>query len=131
MQAAAEQSTTDLSAAVRTIFDLMGSGDVLGAFDRFYAEDVVMQENAGEPTVGHAANREREIGFLNQVKEWRSLDVHAIGTSGDTADGVALIEYSFDFLNTQDEDVRYEQVAVQTWKGGRIVKERFYYNAGG
>ena len=27
-------------------------GDILGAFDAFYAEDVVMQENSAAPTAG-------------------------------------------------------------------------------
>lgn len=120
-----------LSDTVHDLIDHMKSGKILEAFDRYYADDVLMQENAGEPTVGKAANRAREEQFLASVKEWKSLNVSAVATRGTPDDGVAFIEYDFDFINTQDQPVRYEQVAVQTWKNGRIAKERFYYNAGG
>ena len=41
-----------------------------------------------------------------------------------------MMELSFDFIDQNDQPVRYEQVAVQTWKDGKIVKERFYYDTG-
>jgi len=115
---------------VQDIFHKLASGEALEAFDRYYADDVSMRENAGAATVGKAANREREIAFLSSVKEWKSLDVHAIATDGGPDDGVATIEYSFEFINTDDQPVKYEQVAVQRWKDGQIASERFYYDTG-
>ena len=44
-------------------------GQILEAFDRFYGENVVMQENNQEPTVGKAANRAREEQFVGSVAE--------------------------------------------------------------
>ena len=124
-------TTTDLRTAVDAIFDHMAKGEILEAIDAFYDENVAMQENSGEPTIGRAANVEREKQFLASIKEWKSLDIHSVGLDGDTNSGTALIEYSFDFINTDNQPVRYEQVAVQTWQNGRITRERFYYNAGG
>lgn len=115
---------------VNTIIAMMGEGKIIEAVERFYADDVAMQENSNEPHVGKAKNIEREKQFLATIKEWQSLDVHSIGTDGDENDGVALIEYSFSFINTDDQPVKYEQVSVQRWKDGKIAHERFYYNAG-
>ena len=124
-------TTTDLRTAVSAIFDHMAKGEIIEAIETFYDENVTMQENSGDPTAGRAANLERERQFLASIKEWKSLDIQSIGLDGDTTDGSALIEYSFDFISTDDQAVRYEQVAVQTWKNGKIIRERFYYNAGG
>ena len=123
-------TATDLRSAVENVIEHMATGKVLEAMETFYDDGIVMQENNAEATVGLAANIEREKQFLAAIKEWQSLEVQSIGTHGDTTDGTALIEYSFDFINTDDQPVRYEQVSVQTWKNGKITKECFYYNAG-
>lgn len=109
----------------------IASGDILPVFEKFYAEDIVMTEGTGDSTAGKDANRERENAFLASVKEWKSLEIHAqaVRETGE-GEGESFIEYSFDFINTDDQPVRYEQAARQTWKNGQIVSERFYYNAG-
>jgi hypothetical protein len=43
--------------------DLVLQGKPLEAFEKYYHEDVVMQENENTPTVGKVANREREEQF--------------------------------------------------------------------
>ena len=108
-------------------------GHAREAFERFYADDVVIQENTSPPVVGKDANREREKQFLASVKEWKGLSITALGVSpegNDSGTGVSFLEYDFDFINQDDEPVRYEQVAVQTWENGKIVSERFYYDPG-
>ena len=114
-----EQRAADLQKYIQ-------SGKVLEAMDEFYAQDCKMQENAGAPCVGLAANIEREKQFLAQVKEWKGYQVKALATSGD----VSLVESAMDFINTKGEPVHMEQVSVQRWKDGKVVHERFYYNAG-
>lgn len=54
----------------------------------------------------------------------------AVGIEGDENDGTALIECRMEFTNTQSQPVTMEQVTAQRWKSGKIVSERFYYNAG-
>lgn len=120
----------NLAERVQKLIDQMNNGQILEAFEEHYADDVVMQENANPGVEGKAANREREKAFLGSVKAWNSLNVSASAVSGDDSQGVSFIEYDFDFINTEDQPVSYEQVAVQRWRDGRIVHERFYYNAG-
>ena len=60
------------------------------------------------------------------MKEFKSFEPPPVAISGD----VSVYENVMDFTNVNDEDVHVEQVAVATWKDGKIVHERFYYNAG-
>ncbi len=114
---------------VQSLFDTMGNEGIEAAMRKHYAENVSMQENRNPPMVGLAENLEREKAFVAGIKEWKGLDIQAIGVDEDA--GTALVEYSFDFVNTNDQPVHYEQVAVQRWQDGKIVSERFYYDTGG
>jgi len=114
---------------VNALIDHLKNGTILEAVEELYNDNVSMQENSSPPTVGKAANLEREKQFLAGVKEWRGLRVTGVGVSPDaTGDsGTSFIEYNFDFLNTENQPVHYEQVAVQRWENGRITHERFYH----
>lgn len=120
--------SSNLKQRVDSLVDYILQGKILEAMDEFYADDLSMQENNNPPTVGKAANIEREKQFLAQVKEWKRTDINAIGV--DDSRGKTLVQYGFHFVNTAGQDVHYDQVAVQTWKNGRIVHERFYYDTG-
>ncbi|MEM1331641.1 MAG: hypothetical protein AAGG07_13885 [Planctomycetota bacterium] len=128
MTAATSSSVTE---AFSALLSALRAGDILTAFNTHYAEDIVMVEGTGASTEGFEANLEREKQFLASVKEWKQLSIEssAVTDNGDGT-GSSFIEYNFDFINTDDQEVRYEQVARQTWRGGKIVNERFYYNAG-
>jgi hypothetical protein len=65
-------STTTTADLDRQLNETILKGDILGAFDKFYADDVVMQENLAEPTPGKAANRKREEDFLSSVEAFHS-----------------------------------------------------------
>ncbi|MFG0257722.1 MAG: nuclear transport factor 2 family protein [Phycisphaerales bacterium JB043] len=112
---------------LESLVEAIKGGDIMGAFEEFYDENVSMQENTNPPTLGKEANRAREQQFLDSVKEWKSLsiDAHAVEEMGDGA--VSFIEYQFEFVNNDNQPVHYQQVAVQRWRGGKVVAERFYY----
>lgn len=111
---------------VEDLVKLVQSGHLLEAFDKYYAEDVVMQENSYPATAGKAVNREREIQFLSSVKE-----VHEATAKFTLVDGEqAVIGWVLDFTNTEGKRLRMDQVAHQTWADGQIIRERFYYDTG-
>ncbi|MEO1008444.1 MAG: nuclear transport factor 2 family protein [Planctomycetota bacterium] len=116
---------SDLSSKVHDLIDKMKNGQILEAFDQYYADGVVMQENAETPTEGKAANREREQQFLASIGEWKSLWIDNVAI--DEQAGVAFIEYGFNFVNTDGQDITYQQATRQTWKDGQITSERFYH----
>jgi ketosteroid isomerase-like protein len=102
------------------------SGDILGAFDKYYAEDVVMQENSGDPFVGKAVNRQREEEFVNSIGEFHGASVRSNAASGDTS----FSEWEMDVTFKNGYRYKLNQVAVRTWKDGQVIRERFYYNKG-
>ncbi len=115
----------NITERVNALQEYIKTGRVLEAMNEFYAPDVAMQENANPPTVGLAANIEREKQFLAQVKVWKGYTVKAVAAAADSS----LVESVIEFTNQQDQPVRLEQVASQRWRNGKIVHERFYYDA--
>jgi ketosteroid isomerase-like protein len=101
-------------------------GDILGAFDRFYADDVVMQENLQEPTKGKAANRKREEAFLGSVEQFHGAEMHASAVNGN----VSFSEWTVDATYKGAGRFALTQVAVRRWKDGQVIHERFYYSKG-
>lgn len=110
---------------VESLKDYINTGRILEAMEEFYSDDVVMQENSEEATKGLAANIEREKQFLSIVKEWKWTKWHA--TAVNDRENISIVEYSFEFVNSDGETVVYDQAAVQRWRDGKIYSERFYH----
>ncbi len=123
---ASTQATLDVANLDKQLNDQVAQGDILGAFDKFYAENVTMQENSDEPTAGKAANRKREEDFVASVQEIHSVKLLSSAVNGDTSFG----EWEFDATYKGGARVKLTQVAVRRWKNGQIAQERFYYNKG-
>jgi ketosteroid isomerase-like protein len=115
----------DLKELVTDLNSMILRGNALEAFEKYYAEDVVMQENELPPTIGKDANRERERDFFSKVVEFRGADVKAVAIG----DGVSMVEWFFDYTHKDWGRRAYHQVSVQRWKNGKIVNERFYYGS--
>jgi ketosteroid isomerase-like protein len=102
--------------------DMIRQGKALEAFERFYAEDVVMMEN-DQAFVGKDVNRKREQEFFGNIVEVNAASIGATAVSGN----VSFCEQSFDATLLDGTRMRLEEVAVRTWRDGKIIKERFYY----
>ncbi|MEE8126185.1 MAG: SnoaL-like domain-containing protein [Nitrospirales bacterium] len=108
---------------VQAVIDGILKGKVLETFDTYYADDVVMSENRKDERVGKGANREYELKFLENVQEIHGAHVGRIIVEG----GYAAVEWSFDITFKGGNRVLMEQVAVQTWEDGKIIREDFYH----
>jgi ketosteroid isomerase-like protein len=116
-------NANSISVLDQQLNDAILNGKALEAFETFYADDVIMQENDGEPTIGKAANRQREIDFFDAITEFRGAQVLATGVG----DNVTFSHWHFDFTH-RDWGVRtYRQVAVRTWRNDKIISEVFHY----
>ncbi|MES1225468.1 MAG: SnoaL-like domain-containing protein [Bacteroidota bacterium] len=108
---------------INHVNQLVVEGKLMDAFEMYYDDEVVMQENAMEPTVGKEANRRRELQFLSDVIEFRGAKALHVAA----AENVSYVTWQFDYTH-KDWGVRnYTQVSVQHWKNGKIVKEQFFY----
>lgn len=102
------------------------AGDLMGAFEKFYADDIVMQENSTEPFVGKDVNRKRELEFVNSVEQFHGAKVLASASNGDTS----FSEWEMDVTFKGGGRVKLAQTAVRKWKDGQVAQERFYYHKG-
>jgi hypothetical protein len=114
---------TTLFEKIIDLNDLVIQGKALEAFDRYYHEDVVMQENENAPTIGKDANRKREEEFFSSITEFRLAKPLKV-TIGE---GITMVQWKYDYTH-KDWGVRnYTQVSIQEWKDGKIIKEQFFY----
>ena len=108
---------------VESVIDGILAGKILETFDAYYANDVVMSENRTEERVGKALNREYEIKFLENIHEFHGAKVGRVIVDGDNA----AVEWDFDITFKDGNRVNFQQVAVQTWKDRKIIREDFYH----
>lgn len=115
---------SDISQLDAKLNDMFLTGRAMEAFEEFYADDVVMQENNDEPRVGKDVNRKAEQDFFASVKEFHGAEITATAVNGD----VSFCEINMDVTFQNDYRFKMAQVAVRRWKDGKISNERFYYN---
>ncbi|MDH3648107.1 MAG: nuclear transport factor 2 family protein [Saprospiraceae bacterium] len=108
---------------------LMGEGKMMDAFEKYYAENVIVVEPTGEVREGKDAQRKAIQNWAGMVKEMHGGGVGAI-TSNEAA-GVTCVESWVDVTFQDGNRLKMEEVAVQKWDGDQIVHERFYYNIPG
>ncbi len=109
----------------KEIYSMLGQGQLLEAFDKYYHPEVVMTEPRGTRT-GKAECRAYEEQFLDNVQEFHNLEIRAIGE--DPENHTTFVESMMDVTFKDGNRVQMEQVARQQWEDGHIKHERFYYN---
>lgn len=124
METLTEEKLTLLE-RVNDLTQMIQQGQVLEAFEKYYAEEVTMQENETEPIVGKDACRAKEEAFVNNIVAFRKADVESIVVG----DNLTVVQWGFDFTHAEWGERNYNQIAVQRWnEEGQIVNEKFYYN---
>ena len=113
----------NLPATFEEIKTLVLQGKAMEAFEKYYGENVVMQENENPPTTGKAANRERELDFFAKVVEFRGAEVKNVAYGED----LIISEWFLDYTHAEWGKITHDQVSVQKWKDGKVIHERFYY----
>ena len=99
------------------------SGDHAGAIERFYTEDASMQENAAAPRVGRDLLVAHERAVLERVKSVTSTCLTSI-VEGDRV----AINWVFVFTDHIGKTTRFDEIALQEWRGDWICRERFFYD---
>ncbi len=105
--------------------DMIRQGKALEAFERFYADDVVMMEN-DQAFEGKDVNRKREQEFFGNIQELHAAGIGATAVNGNHS----FCEQNFDATFKDGSRVQMQEVAVRTWRDGKVIKERFYYKGG-
>src|SRR3712207_5031535 len=110
---------------VQELVRYVQAGRLPQAIQEFYADGATMQENRQPPTVGKQANLVREIAFGDSVEQWHEVSARSVAVDGDQV----YIEWVFDYTKRDGQRVRMEEIAQQTWRDGRIERERFFYDS--
>ena len=112
-------------ARVDEFIAVVESGDHAGAIERYYTEDASMQENAAPPRTGRDGLVAHERGILARMKDVKSKAMASV-VEGDRV----MIHWIFDMTTLNGKTRRFDEVAVQEWRGDRIFRERFFYDTG-
>jgi len=100
------------------------AGDFIGAIEQFYTPEAATYENNAAPTVGRDKLVAKERGVLAASREVKAV---RIGPSLIEGDHVAT-RWSFSFTNAEGITRALDEIAWQTWRGDKLVEERFYYD---
>ncbi len=124
----AESQTTvdDLITAVEDFQSLVKAGKTLEAIEKYYADDIQIQENSEAPRVGKQAMLQREKGLLDQIK---SIEFDILSSVIDEAKGLVLGEMQIKYETLSGHTRQISEAFVQHWKDGKVVFERFYYKS--
>ena len=99
-------------------------GRFVEALQEFYADDATMQENGNPPRVGLKKLIEHERGIMAAFKVIRALPESRYLVDGDQV----VINWVFEFTRPDGTGFRMDELALQRWRGDRVVEERFYYD---
>ncbi len=109
---------------VEDLIKMIGEGKIMETFEKYYADNVVMQENEEAPRIGKDASREYEKAFVNGITEMHGMKVLGIAVG----ENYSTVESFMDVTHKDWGRMARTQVAVQRWENGQIVNEKFYYN---
>ena len=108
---------------VLDLIRLVENGQMLDAITKYYGENVAMQENTSPPTVGFAENYARENAFYGSLRAAKFTLVSVV-VEGDRA----AINWVFEYTTADGRDYRMDEIAIQTWRDGKIAHERYVYD---
>lgn len=101
---------------------LLQLGKAMEGFEKFYAQNVVMQENESEPRLGKDLNREACGAFVDTHPD---LKLEVLNTG--YGQHISFQEVLFSYIDKKRQVIQYSEVAVRHWKNGQVIKEKFYY----
>jgi ketosteroid isomerase-like protein len=99
------------------------SGDHAGAIERYYTEDSSMQENTAPPRVGRDGLVAHERAVLARMSQVYSKAISSV-VEGDHV----AIHWNFELTDKTGKVRRFDEVALQEWRGDKILRERFFYD---
>lgn len=100
------------------------SGDHVGAIRDWYADDASMQENQGRPRIGRKTLMDQETETMARMQQVVTELLSPPLVDGDRV----VINWRFSFLPKLGAAHVLDELALQTWSGGKIVAEQFFYD---
>ncbi|WP_196895734.1 SnoaL-like domain-containing protein [Aureivirga marina] len=114
---------SEIKKSVEELIQMVEEGKTLEAFEKFYHEDLVAQENQTEPRIGKEVGREFEANFVGNIEQIRTYK--AVSTM--IGSGVSAIAWEIDIDHKEWGTVQMTEINLQTWKDGKIIRETYNY----
>lgn len=100
------------------------AGDILGAFDQFFADHCITHSNAHDITRSKAQKADALRWFFDNI-----ASVNRIDRLASTVDGFETrSEFVFDFTNRQGQPLVFREVIRRVWQDGKVVEEQYLVN---
>jgi hypothetical protein len=103
--------------------DLLLQGRDLEALERFYHDRVEVQENDLTPINGKQKAIEARKEFLAGVSEISCVQPLKVAVG----EATTMVEWNLSYRLKNGDEKKFTKVAVQEWKDGKIVREKFYH----
>jgi ketosteroid isomerase-like protein len=111
----------------KELYQMLAEGKTMEALDKFYHQDVKVTEvPTNEVRVGLENQRKACQEFMNMVEIEHEHKAVSITANEET--GTTMIEAFMDMTYKGMGRIQENEVAVQHWKDGKIIEEKFYYH---
>ena len=107
---------------------MVNMGKLLEAFEKFYADDIVLVEATGDSIEGKDKCRTHEEEFLGKIEAFHGAGITKVTSNEEEATTMSEVWMEITFKG-MDAPIKMEQIAVKQWEGDHVKHERFYYNA--
>ncbi|UFH57024.1 nuclear transport factor 2 family protein [Spirosoma sp. KNUC1025] len=117
---------SSLSEQVVALTQLIETNQTIEAMERFYTDNVTMQENDQPPRVGKAVCLAHERKLLAAVTE---LSSKLVSQAINEETGIVFSEWYMESTYPSGKRFSLNEVSVQHWVNNLICQEKFYYNS--
>lgn len=111
----------DLKNLVEALDAKVVSGDILGAFDQFFADNVKTLSGPNDVTTSKAQKAEALGWFFSGIAKINRIERPAVAVNGNVTDS----QFVFDFTGTHGNSLVFSEVIRRTWNNGKVVEELY------
>ncbi|HTJ54391.1 MAG TPA: SnoaL-like domain-containing protein [Nitrosospira sp.] len=97
-------------------------GQILESMDKYYDPDCVVTEKNDVVARGLKEAKDRESDIFSGVEAWLKSEVKSTAVG----ENVTMTEWHYEYKHKDFGYKKFDQVAVQHWKDGKINSDRFY-----
>jgi hypothetical protein len=102
--------------------NMIVKGEILESMDKYYHPNCVVMEKNDVVARGLQQAKDRESDLFQGVKAWLKSEIIAVAVGED----VTMTEWHYEYKHKDLGHKNFDQVAVQHWKDGEIISDRFY-----
>lgn len=95
-------------------------------FEKYYSENVLMQDVGKEPRIGKEATRVKELKIIQSLKE--IFGASTLSFSLDSEKNKTMVDFWMNLTFANEIRLKKSQLAEQTLEKGLIKNKTFYHN---